>query len=67
MCAFVFFCMGPTAHVVNSDEATTVSTFDLNAGSDQIRTFDAGPGVYQIEVAPGDDSARWSIQVQDYY
>ena len=66
-CTFVFFCMGPTARVVSTDRGTTLTTFDLNEGSDQVRTFDSGPGVYQIEVAPGDDSANWSAQVQDYY
>jgi hypothetical protein len=32
-----------------------------------VRTFDHGPGVYQVEITPGDDSARWSVQVEDYY
>ncbi len=66
-CTFIFFCMGPTAHVANLDSGTSVSVFDLNAGSDQIRTFDSGPGVYQVKLTPGDDSTRWSAQVEDYY
>jgi hypothetical protein len=66
-CTFVFFCMGPTAHVANADGGGNLSTFSLNSGSDQVRTFDHGPGVYQVEITPGDDSARWSVQVEDYY
>jgi hypothetical protein len=66
-CTFLFFCMGPTAHVASPDEGTTLTTFSLNEGSDQVRSFRSGPGVYQIEITPGDDSASWSVQVQDYY
>jgi hypothetical protein len=66
-CTFVFFCMGPAARVASVDQGTTLSTFSLNTGSDQIRNFDSGPGVYQIMIAPGDDTAHWSVQVQDYY
>jgi PASTA domain len=66
-CTFIFFCMGPTARVASLDHGTTVSTFDLNTGSDQIRTFHSGPGIYQVKIAPGDDSARWSAEIQDYY
>jgi hypothetical protein len=27
----------------------------------------SGPGRYQIKISPGPDTARWSIEVQDYY
>ncbi|MBV9336058.1 MAG: protein kinase [Solirubrobacterales bacterium] len=67
VCTFIFFCSGPTAHVTSAGGATGLGTFSLNAGSDQLHSFDSGPGVYQIMVAPGDDPAHWSVQVQDYY
>ena len=67
VCTFIFFCSGPTAHVTSADGATALGTFSLNAGSDQLHSFDSGPGVYQITMTPGDDSANWSVQVEDYY
>jgi hypothetical protein len=66
-CTFIFICSGPSAQVANLARGTTVSTFDLSEGSNQIRTFDSGPAVYQVRITPGDDSTRWSAQVQDYY
>lgn len=66
-CTLLIFCSGPTAHVANLDAGSTVTSFDLSEGSDQIRTISAGPGMYQVTVTPGDDSATWSAQVQDYY
>ena len=66
-CTFVFFCMPPTAQVANLNPGTTLSTFDLSAGSDQIRTFHSRPGIYQVKITPGDDSSHWSAQIQDYY
>jgi hypothetical protein len=67
VCTFIFFCSGPTARVTSADGATALGTFSLNAGSDQLHTFDSGPGLYQITIAPGDDSAHWSAQIEDYY
>ena len=66
-CTFIFFCSGPTAHVTDVGRGTTVSTFDLGDGTDQVRTFGAGPGPYQVKVTPGEDSTRWSAEIQDYY
>jgi serine/threonine protein kinase len=67
-CTLIFFCSGPpTAQVANLDTGSTVSPFSLGNGTGRIQTFQSGPGVYQIEVSPGDDTARWSIEVDDYY
>jgi hypothetical protein len=27
----------------------------------------SGPGRYQIKLSPGSDTARWSIEVEDYH
>lgn len=27
----------------------------------------SGPGFYQLKIALGSDTARWSIEIQDYY
>ena len=41
--------------------------FDLSSGSRQTKTFRTGPGVYQVTVTPGSDTAQWAIHVQDWY
>ena len=66
-CTFIFFCSGPSAHVTNVGNGSTVDDFPLGDGSSEDRIFKSGPGVYQITVSPGEDSANWRIQVDDYY
>ena len=66
-CTFIFFCSGPSARVANLNSGSAAAGFDLNDGSGQTQVLHSGPGRYQITVSPGDDTARWSIQVQDYY
>jgi serine/threonine-protein kinase len=67
MCSFIFFCSGPSAQVTTVNSGATLNQFNLNQGSGQTQVFNSGPGVYQVSVTPGDDSARWSIQVEDDY
>ena len=66
-CTFIFFCSGPQAEVDNVRSGSTVDSFGLNDGGRQTRTFDTGAGVYDLTVAPGDDTARWQVWVEDYY
>jgi eukaryotic-like serine/threonine-protein kinase len=66
-CTLIFICSGPTAHAANLSRATITGSFDLNEGSGQIWTFASGPGLYQVRISPGSDTATWSAQVQDYY
>jgi hypothetical protein len=66
-CTFIFFCSGPSAQVANLSSGSHAVGFDLNDGSGQTQVLKSGPGRYQITVSPGDDTARWSMQVQDYY
>jgi hypothetical protein len=66
-CTFIFVCSGPNAHVANLTKGTSAGSFDLNEGSGQIWTFPTGPGLYQVRISPGSDTATWSAQVQDYY
>jgi hypothetical protein len=66
-CTLLLFCSGPSASVVNITTGATVDGFGLGEGSGKTRTFDTGPGVYQIAVSPGSDTARWSIKIDDYY
>ena len=66
-CTFLLFCSGPSATVTSVTNGSTVDQFDLGEGGNKTRIFDTGPGVYQISVSPGSDSADWSIKVDDYY
>ena len=66
-CTFLLFCSGPSAQVTNLDTNSSAGAFDLNEGSDQVQTFQGGPGVYQVRVTPGNDSTHWSFEVEDYY
>ena len=66
-CTFIFFCEGPSATVVDLSNHSTTSQFDLNGGSDQTQVIDSGPGIYQIRISSGLDTASWSVGVQDYY
>jgi eukaryotic-like serine/threonine-protein kinase len=65
-CDFVFFCNGPNAQVLGLGASSTNRSFGLNSGSDKTKVFQTGPGLYQIDVNPGWDDARWSIEVQDW-
>jgi hypothetical protein len=66
-CTFIFFCSGPTARVRSLSAGTPVGSFSLNSGTGQTQVFDTGPGSYVVSITPGGDSARWSIEVQDWY
>jgi hypothetical protein len=66
-CDFVFFCNGPNARVLGLGTDSTDTSFGLNDGGTQTRVFQSGPGLYQIAITPGWDSARWSLEVEDYY
>jgi serine/threonine-protein kinase len=66
-CMLIFFCSGPSAQVTNVNSGATLNQFSLNEGGGQTQVFNSGPGVYQVSVTPGNDSAHWSIQVEDDY
>jgi hypothetical protein len=66
-CTFIIFCSGPSAQVINLNTGSVATQFDLNDGGDQTHVFQLGPGLYQIRVAPGSDTAKWAVDVQDYY
>jgi eukaryotic-like serine/threonine-protein kinase len=65
-CDFVFFCNGPSAQVLGLGADSTDQSFDLSDGSSENRVFKTGPGLYQINIKSGWDSARWSIEVEDW-
>ena len=65
-CNFVFFCNGPSAQVLGLGANPTNQSFDLSSGSGKTKVFTTGSGVYQIGINAGWDSARWSIEVEDW-
>ncbi len=67
MCTFIVFCSGPTAHVRDLSTGLGLADFGLGDGANKTRTFASGPGTYEIAIAPGNDTARWSVTVQDRY
>jgi hypothetical protein len=66
-CTFIFFCNGPSAQVVNLRTGHAVDSFDLGTGTAQNRVEPSGPGVYQLRVSAGSDTANWRVSVQDRY
>ncbi len=66
-CTFIFFCSGPSAQVVALPSGRPVDGFDLGTGTDQHRIETSGPGLYQVLVSAGSDTARWRITVDDRY
>jgi len=65
-CDFVLFCNGPSAQVLGLGADSTNQSFNLSNGSSETKVFKTGPGLYQIDINPGWDDARWSIEVQDW-
>jgi serine/threonine-protein kinase len=66
-CTFIFFCEGPSAQVTGVGNSSTQGSFGLNSGQDQTHVVKAGAGLYEVRVKAGMDTARWSIEVEDYY
>jgi eukaryotic-like serine/threonine-protein kinase len=66
-CDFIFFCNGPSAQVIGLGATSTNTSFDLSDGGTKTRLFQSGPGLYQVNIRPGWDSAQWSVQVEDWF
>jgi eukaryotic-like serine/threonine-protein kinase len=60
---FSFLCDGPSAHVIGHHN----DSFGMDDGTGKTKVFDGGPGLYQIQIQPGLDNARWSFTVEDWY
>jgi eukaryotic-like serine/threonine-protein kinase len=65
-CLLVVFCFGPSAEAQDLGSGSTLGSFELSEGSSS-HTFHGEPGLYQLVVSGGRDSARWSMTVDDYY
>ncbi len=66
-CTFVLFCSGPSAVVKRVNDGVTTDSFSLDEGTGRTREVKTAPGVYEIAISPGSDTAKWSLQVQDRY
>jgi serine/threonine-protein kinase len=65
-CDFIFFCKGPNAQVVGLGTSSTNQSFGLSSGTGKTKVLKTGAGLYQIDINPGWDDARWSVEVQDW-
>jgi hypothetical protein len=66
-CVFLVVCDGPSAEAVEPHATTGAGSFELNDGTGSEHVFDSGPGLFQLAVSGGRDSARWRMTVEDYY
>jgi len=66
-CELLFVCSGPSAKVHDAQGGPSFGSFELGEGSEQTHTFSSGPGLYSLDVSAGNDRARWSMTVEDYY
>ncbi len=67
LCLLIVVCEGPSAEAVDLNTGSSFGGFELEEGRSQTHTFDSGPGLYNLVVSGGRDSARWSMTVEDYY
>ena len=66
-CLLIITCLGPSAQARNLENNSGFGEFELGEGSSETHVFEGGPGLYEVEVSGGHDSARWSMTVEDYY
>jgi serine/threonine-protein kinase len=67
ICTLIFFCSGPSGRVFRPSANSTVTQFGLAEGATHTQVFTSGPGLYEISIAPGGDTAQWSVRVEDDY
>lgn len=66
-CTFVLVCFGPSAQPTDLRTGARLEAFDLSSGGSHGHIYESGPGLYDVVVSSGEDSARWRMSVQDYY
>ena len=66
-CLLLLVCLGPSAEARDLRTNSTFGGFELGEGSSQTHIFHSGPGLYSLDISGGRDSARWSMNVEDYY
>jgi hypothetical protein len=66
-CSFLLVCFGPGADVIKVSTGERLDSFDLGDGTGKTHEVDSGPGIFQLTISAGRDSAHWSMRVQDFY
>ena len=67
-CLLLVVCEGPSASVEDLEDSSSVGQFELDEGSGtHYHVYDSGPGLYHVTVSGGNDPARWSATVEDFY
>jgi beta-lactam-binding protein with PASTA domain len=65
-CTFFVVCFGPHLDLQSITTGETVKTISMGTG-DNTQGYSTGPGTYQLQVNAGQDSADWTVTVQDLY
>ncbi len=66
-CLLLLVCLGPSAQAHNLQSGSSFGGFELGEGASETHIFHSGPGLYRVQVSGGQDSASWSMTVEDYY
>jgi serine/threonine-protein kinase len=66
-CLLLVTCLGPSAQAVEVPRGSSFGGFELGEGESLSHTFERGPGLFRVAVSAGQDSAKWSMTIQDYY
>jgi hypothetical protein len=66
-CTLLVLCFGPSADVDDLGTGSSFGSFELSEGENETHTFNNGPGLYRLMISAGHDTARWSMNVEDYY
>ena len=66
-CLLLLACLGPSAQAHDLQSGSSFGSFELGEGGSQTHTFNSGPGLYRVEVSGGEDSARWTMTIEDHY
>ncbi len=67
-CLLLVVCEGPSASVEDLEDSSSFGEFELDEGSGtHYHVYDRGPGLYHVTVSGGNDPARWSATVEDFY
>ncbi len=66
-CLLLLVCMGPSAQARDVGGGAGFGSFELDEGGPHTHVFEQGRGTYRVEVTAGQDQARWSMTVEDYY
>jgi eukaryotic-like serine/threonine-protein kinase len=67
-CLLLVVCEGPSAAVEDLSTGSDLGEFELDeGGGTHYHVVEGPPGLYRVLLTGGQDSARWSATVEDFY